>query len=63
MMIQDIKRGMRVFWNDPDTEFSNSGYGTVNPATPSLEYDDDIIHLNMADGGEVECFAHELNAA
>jgi hypothetical protein len=54
--------GDRVFWHDPDEE-ACSGPGTivdVQADEDEVVFQDSIVHLKMDDGGEVECFPHEL---
>jgi hypothetical protein len=62
-----FKVGNRVWWNDPDKTAGNSGYGTITASNGMSEAidegDDVVITVSKDDGGEVECFAHELERA
>jgi hypothetical protein len=60
MLIQDVKRGMVVFWTDPDEEDSCSGLATVVIGCEAGDDEDTIVSLLKDDGGEVECLAAEI---
>lgn len=61
---RELKPGDTVTWNDPDHGIcSHTGpllYIDIPPFDPD-EGDDVIIALAFENGGEVECFAHELS--
>lgn len=59
MKLKDIKRGVLVKWTDPD--------GGICSCTGKISYimrpltTDSIISIQMKNGGEVDCFPHELS--
>ena len=58
MALNRLKKGQRVYWNDPDNATSESdcsGAGTITAIVG------EIISVDKDDGGQVEAFAHELS--
>jgi hypothetical protein len=59
---RELRKGMSVFWRDP--EGTCSGYGTVVDLPPLAELNrESIIGIKKADGGYVEAYPAELDNA
>ena len=51
-----LKRGDKVYWNDPDDGFT-SRYITIQ----SVKTQGEVVCIYGIDGDELECFAEELS--
>lgn len=63
--VRELHNGDEVFWTDPD-EGAGSRHITIQSITINAPDDeevfgDEIISICGVDGGELECFAHELS--
>jgi hypothetical protein len=55
--VRNLHPGDQVTWNDPD-----DGLCSKTAVIGSIEVDDDtVISIIWQDGGELECYAHELS--
>ncbi len=62
MKPRDLRKGMRVFWRDP--EGTCSGYGVVYDLPPLATINrESIIDVKKDDGGWVEVYPAELDNA
>ena len=55
---QQLKPGIRVFWQDPDNG-ACSRYVVIK----HVEFHGEIVRLQESDGAVIECFLNELSDA